>query len=140
VLIVVPGVPEPKGSVKLIRRGAHNVPIMGGSFAGHERLKEWAFRVASYARRAMAVNAILEPQDGPLAVDVTFYLPRPQSAPKRRIHALTRPDLDKLLRGALDPLKGIVIVEDSRIVSASCRKLYAGPDDPPGATIHVWSV
>jgi hypothetical protein len=35
-------------------------------------------------------------------------MPRPKSAAKR-LHCAVAPDLDKLVRGCLDPLKGVVI-------------------------------
>jgi Holliday junction resolvase RusA-like endonuclease len=41
------------------------------------------------------------PIDGPCAVTVTFYLPRPASAAKSRLSPATVPDVDKLARSCL---------------------------------------
>lgn len=137
--IVVPGVPEPKGSYHMQRRGGKSWIVPGSNANMKNRMDEWAFRVKSYASRSAHANAILRPADGPLAADVTFYMPRPKIAAKR-IHCAVRPDLDKLFRGVFDPLIGVLLTEDSRIVSLSGRKVYADADNPPGAHIRVWSV
>lgn len=137
--IVVAGVPEPKGSKHLRRFGIKVWMMDGASGKAHRKLEEWAFRVKSYAERSARANALPGPSDGPIAADLTFYMPRPKSA-ARRLHCAVKPDLDKLFRGALDPLMGIVFTEDSRIVNLSGRKVYADAENPPGAHIHVWSV
>lgn len=137
--IIVPGVPEPKGSKHLARRGNKIWMMDGGSGAAHRRLEEWAFRVKSYAERSARVNELGAPADGPVAADLTFYMPRPKSAAKR-VHCAVKPDLDKLCRGAIDPLMGVLMTEDSRIVSLSARKVYADDENPPGASIRIWSV
>lgn len=137
--IVVPGVPEPKGSFHVQRRGAKSWVVPGSNANMKNRMDEWAFRVRSYAERSARVHGVTEPHDGPLAADVTFYLPRPKSAAKR-VHCAVRPDCDKLLRGVFDPLMGVLYTDDARIVSMSGRKVYADDDNPPGALIKVWSV
>lgn len=111
----------------------------GGNGKAMLRLKEWAFRVRTYAERSSRVNDLGPPTDGPIAADITFYMPRPKSAAKR-IHCAVKPDLDKLCRGAIDPLMGVLMTEDSRIVSLSARKVYADDANPPGASIRIWSV
>jgi len=75
-----------------------------------------------------------------MCVDVTFYMPRPKSVPRTRIHCAVKPDVDKCLRGIFDPLKGILISEDSRIVGGSFKKVYADAESPAGALIRIWSV
>jgi crossover junction endodeoxyribonuclease RusA len=137
--LVVPGVPEPKGSYHLQRRGLKSWIVPGSSATMKNRMDEWAFRVHHYAKLAATANRIPEPYDEPFAADLTFYLPRPKSAPKR-LHCAVKPDLDKLVRGALDPLKRVLITEDSRLVSLSARKVYADAESPPGVRISIWSV
>lgn len=135
--IIVPGVPEPKGSFTRTKNGGF---MWGSGGKSHERLKEWAHRVKTYAQRSARVNGITEPSDDPIAMDLTFYMPRPKSAPKSRYHALTRPDLDKLCRLVGDALIGVIYTEDSRIVQLSSRKVYADAENPPGVSISVRTV
>lgn len=138
-VVVVPGDPQPKGSKHLAKRGKSVWMLDGGSGKAHRQLKDWTFMVRTYTAATMRAKALCEAVDGPLAADLTFYLQRPKSAAKR-LHCAVKPDLDKLVRGAIDPLVGLAITEDSRIVSLSARKVYADSDNPPGAFIHVWSV
>jgi Holliday junction resolvase RusA-like endonuclease len=75
--------------------------------------------------------------DGPLAAEITFYLPRPRSAPKKRKYPDTKPDLDNLAKSAFDALEGLVFVNDSRFVEKYLRKLYG---DPPRVEIRIWEM
>lgn len=111
----------------------------GGNGKAHNRLKEWAFRIKTYAERSVRVNEVLALCDAPIACDLTFYMPRPKSASKR-VHCAVKPDIDKLCRGAIDPLIGTVLTEDSRIVSLTAKKVYADSDNPAGVWIRIWSV
>lgn len=138
--LYVPGIPEPKGSKHLARRGGKVWMLNGSDGKAHRRLEDWSHRVAHYGKATVSANAITEPCDAPMCVDVTFYMPRPKSVPLTRIHCSVKPDVDKLLRGVLDPLKGILITEDSRVVGGSFKKVYADDESPPGAHIRIWSV
>jgi Holliday junction resolvase RusA-like endonuclease len=138
--IMVPGIPEPKGSFTPVRRGKFNILLNGGNSAAHERHKDWAHRVKHYATSTMRAIGSPAPCNEPCVVDLTFYMPRPRSVSKRRVHVAVKPDLDKLIRGAMDPLVGIVISEDSRVVEYVARKVYADAENPPGAWIRIWSV
>jgi Holliday junction resolvase RusA-like endonuclease len=137
--LMIPGIAEPKGSFTAVRRGRFNILLNGGNSAAHERHKDWAHRVAHYAKATVAANAILSPCDEPMCFDVTFYLPRPKSAAKRT-HCAVKPDIDKLLRAVFDPLKDILITEDSRFVGGSVKKVYADEANPPGCWVRIWSV
>lgn len=141
IVLVVPGTPEPKGSYHMQRRGAKSWIVAGSNANMKKRMDEWSFRVRTYAERSARANGLGAPYDGPIAADVTFYMPRPKSA-ANRTHCAVRPDLDKLLRGVFDPLMGIVFTEDSRIVSLAGQKVYADDsrERPAGAIIRVWSV
>ena len=47
-----------------------------------------------------------------------------------------RPDVDKLARALLDPLKGITWVDDSQVCFCTVNKVYAW-DTTPGATVVI---
>src|SRR3989304_3260779 len=59
----------------------------------------------------------------PLAMALTFHLPRPRSLPKRITEHTKRPDLDNLVKAIKDALRGIVYHDDAQIV-----RLTAGED------------
>lgn len=87
------------------------------------------------------------PLDQPLAAAMTFTLPKPVSAPKRRRTWPDRmPDLSKLVRSTEDALTDAGVWRDDARVIAYRRlaKVYPneGPDalPIPGVLIRIWSV
>lgn len=129
------GVPQPKGSMTAIRRGNHTVMLEGKTTGAREASKSWRQAVETAARDWQAEH----PQqllDEPLRVDITFWLPRPASAPKRRVWPDRKPDVDKLARHALDALTGTIWLDDARVCELHVRKRYA-VDVPPGATVRI---
>ncbi|HEV8421202.1 MAG TPA: RusA family crossover junction endodeoxyribonuclease [Actinomycetota bacterium] len=80
--------------------------------------------------------------EGPLEVRVTFYLPKPKSAPKsRRTWPARKPDLDKLLRALLDPMTGVLFRDDAQIVRLDAAKRYADDDvlnTRPRVEVWAW--
>ena len=61
----------------------------------------------------------------PLHVDLTFYMPIPQSKRKKIPPAhITRPDLDNLIKWILDIATGIIYDDDALICSISAKKIY----------------
>ena len=67
-------------------------------------------------------------------VAITFCLPRPASAPRYVISHTSKPDLDKLARGCLDAMVGIVVTDDRQVVELHAAKIYSGRT---GAMIRV---
>lgn len=73
------------------------------------------------------------PIDTAISVDLTFYLPIPASMPKKyqaiaeseTIGVIKKPDLDNLIKAAIDPLNGVFWTDDSRITHNNTRKLYS---------------
>ena len=94
-----------------------------------------------------------EPIAEPVALDVTFLLPRPkgdfstakgkedQLKPSAPVHHTKTPDVDKLLRGLLDPMTvrcgGNVLSDDSVVVELQARKRYAEVKESVGALVTV---
>jgi Holliday junction resolvase RusA-like endonuclease len=126
----VPGIPAPQGSLKAI-------PTKGGGvnvIHDQPRLKDWRSLVAytAYQHWRWGMTA------GPVALRLEFRLPVLKSAPKRRrIEPISqRNDVDKLARGVLDSLTGIVYGDDAQVTELHATKQYAY-DDPPGLTVTV---
>ncbi len=72
-----------------------------------------------------------KPLDGPVAVEVTFLLPRPSTV--TRALPTVPPDLDKLQRALFDGLSDAKLwKDDSRAVLVAASKIYAtAPAHPP---------
>lgn len=85
-------------------------------------------------------------QDGPIAVEVAFTVPKPASAPKRtRTWPAKRPDLDKLIRSTLDAITDSgAIRDDAQVVAIVAGKHYPDEGDHalshPGAWIRLTHV
>jgi len=110
------GIPAPKGSKSAFsghrKDGSHFTAVREGKT---DRQKDWARRIEEVVQ-AMA-EAGARPVDGPLVLDVVFYLPRPKTAPKtRRTYPAVRPDVSKYLRAIEDPMSGVLIHDDGQIV------------------------
>ncbi len=115
------GVPIPQGSTKAFIPKGWKRPIVTHDSA---KTKPWRQAIVDATLERMAGRAPLE---GPVELRVTFYLPRPKSAPKRVTEPAKQPDLDKLVRAVGDALTAAgVWRDDGQVVSTLARKLYAG--------------
>ena len=76
--------------------------------------------------------------EGPVSLEVAFYLPRPKSAPKSVQQPAKKPDLDKLVRAVCDALTAAgVWRDDSQVVRLTATKTFAGEGFAPCACIEV---
>ena len=140
------GDPSPKGSKTAVVRGGRAVLLDGRRGPARVKYAAWKENVATYARIAMRTGFtrvhgdVYAPLDGPLGIEVVFYLPRPKKETKlqrARTWHTVRPDADKLLRAVLDPLSKIVITDDARIALVRVEKRYAATPDAIGAQLTV---
>jgi crossover junction endodeoxyribonuclease RusA len=99
-----------------------------------EGLKNWeqAIRTEALTARMIAGWPVL---DEPVEVYLHFLLPRPKSKPKRVWAPTTKPDLDKLVRAALDALTNVVWRDDSIVIQIFATKSYA--EDTPGVHLEI---
>jgi crossover junction endodeoxyribonuclease RusA len=122
------GIPIPKGSMRtFIPKGWKRAIITNDN----ARTKPWQDCIVTAAREELAGRP---PMEGPVAVAVRFFLPRPKSAPRRVTEHLKKPDLDKLLRCVKDGLtRAGVYHDDAQVVLTVARKDFAGGvADPEG--------
>jgi Holliday junction resolvase RusA-like endonuclease len=145
--IAVHGVPQVQGNHRIVHQGLHS-KIRDAN----PNLPEWRQKI-TWLARAERVRRRQAPWRGPVALEVTFWVDRPQSAPRTMdIWPTTRGsgDWDKLSRAIGDALVDAeAIVDDSQICEAHVYKRYAvGPDLPriyvrdvhwerPGAQIRL---
>lgn len=124
--MTVYGIPQSKGSTRSFVNGGRVVTT-----STNKNLAAWSALVADAAQRAALGEPLLA---GPVVAWVTFYLPKPKSARRSDIYPAKKPDVDKLLRAALDPLIGRWFKDDAQVVSVRMSKVYG---DPPRIEITV---
>lgn len=131
VTVNVTGEPVPQGSKRIGRAGGRSSgrPILIDDNAAE--LEPWRGAVAWKASAAWRRRP---PLDEPLAVVVSFTLPRPPSV-RSRVWPYVKPDLDKLVRAVFDGMtEGGVWRDDSRVCRLTTEKSYG----EPGCTIAVY--
>ena len=117
-------------------QGSH--AIMNGRIVQVNSTKHKAWRKAIVQVAMETLPNDWQPIDEPCELIVNFYMPKPASV-KRSLPTVS-PDLDKLIRAVGDSLTDSgVVLDDSRIVRISARKLYAEGIEP-GATILVKTI
>jgi crossover junction endodeoxyribonuclease RusA len=130
---VVIGLPAPQGSKRFV---GHANSGRGVLVESCKAVKPWREAV-KYA----AMEHVQRKISGPVVVSMTFTLPKPKSAPKKRTLPDRKPDLSKLVRSSEDAISEIGLWEDdARITTCLACKLYVG--DPlalpaPGALIRI---
>ena len=116
-----------------VSQGSHRAYVVNGRpiiTTTAKGLAAWRRLVADVAQD----YAPPELWEGPIRIDLSFGLPKPKSAPKRRrVWPDKRPDLDKLARAVFDALTHIVFADDSQIVEFTASKDYG----PPGVAIEI---
>jgi Holliday junction resolvase RusA-like endonuclease len=118
----VPGEPVEKGSTKAfyIKKLQRVVTT-----ANNPKTATWEGIVSFVADQAGAGD-FLEPDDHiGYKVTAMFYKTRPKSLPRKYTMALTRPDLDKYMRAALDGITKTLFSDDSHVIEIRCLKLFA---------------
>lgn len=79
-----------------------------------------------------------KPLEGPLACQAVFHIPKPKSV--RRQWPSVKPDLDNFSKAVFDAGNGILWRDDSQIVDAHTRKLYADAEREARIELTVWSI
>lgn len=121
VTIRLDGVPVAWARARRNKHGAHFTAPKVARFESN--LKE----AAILAMRGAA------PYDCGLVLDMTAYMPIPESwsqrkkedAAKGKVHVTSKPDLDNLVKGVKDALNKVAYVDDSRVVEMHVYKHYS---------------
>ena len=125
--IIIPGEPIPQGSHSVNRKTGH-------LFDANSRLKAWRKDAGTALDQYIGTwFGAWTPYDGPLHVEVTFYMKRGKTV-TRELPSV-KPDIDKLMRALNDMLTiSGLIKDDARITSSRALKRYA---DNPRTVIHA---
>lgn len=145
--IAVHGLPGPQGSKSPVgwgrsRKTGKAIPLMRES---SKKVKPWREKVTD-AITAAILRGDAEALAGPVRADVTFTMPKPVNAPKRRrTYPAVSPDIDKLERSTFDAISAAKAWEDDgRVIESRSRKVYPGehPEalSEPGAIIRLYTL
>lgn len=128
--LVVYGVAQAKGSIRAFMPKGFNRPVLTST---NRNLAQWEALVRQEAQKHAPQTFF----DGPVRVVLNFYLPRPQSLPRKVTHHMKKPDLDKLTRGILDALTPVVWRDDAQVVDVRATKHYQDDRLAPCVSIYV---
>lgn len=131
----VAGIPCPQGSKTAIVRDGQARLIEGRRGPARKQFAAWRAAVRTEADGRVWWPPI--ERGRAVAVEYTFFLPRPKTLPRGRWVPSVRPDLDKLERAVGDALTGVLYEDDSQIVRATTAKRYVHELGDPGVLITV---
>lgn len=131
--IRIEGRAQPQGSAKAFAFRRADGRLGANVVSDNPRLKDWRTTVALAAR--IAIGPGRQAYGGAVEIAAVFELPRPARCD--RDYPTVRPDLDKLARGILDALTGLVYVDDAQVIALTVRKLYAAAGVGPRTVITV---
>lgn len=127
ITFTVAGKPEPAGSKRAFSWRARDGRSGTSVVDANPKSRGWKTLVSAAAAASFSGELL----DGPLSVEFTFEVPRPQGhfgtrglRPAAPAHPTTRPDVLKLARAVEDALSGIVYRDDSQIVRETLVKKY----------------
>jgi Holliday junction resolvase RusA-like endonuclease len=151
-ILTVRGMPAPQGSksFKGMRPGKDG-RMIANMQESSKKVKPWRqdVKAAAMAAREQTVGLstiLTVPIDAPVRMVITFTLPKPTSAPKRkRTFPMRTPDLSKLVRSTEDALTDAGIwADDARVIECTSFKVYPNEDmaalDTPGAVIRIYEL
>jgi Holliday junction resolvase RusA-like endonuclease len=136
----VVGVPQTKGSTRAFVPKGWTRPIITND---NPKAKGWQQTIANCAalelRRAEHAGLVFL---AGVAIDVTFYLPRPKKFLVKKwagidVPHTTRPDADKMLRVVKDALSKVVWNDDAQVTDVVARKRYCAAGEFPRVVIRV---
>jgi Holliday junction resolvase RusA-like endonuclease len=92
--------------------------------------------------RERAEKEIKKPMQGPVSIEIVFFLPRPQrlmwkKRPMPVVPAPKKPDIDNLAKTILDGLRGVAFIDDNQITIMHLYKRYHAGDRGPWTQIDI---
>lgn len=95
-------------------------------------------------QHAFALQYDGPPREEALHMILVFVLPRPKrliwkTRQMPREPHTGRPDVDNLVKGFLDALKGLMVRDDAQVFHVDAYKWIASGDEQPHVEVQVWS-
>lgn len=125
--LIVYGTPTPKGRPRVTMRG--KFPIVYTPKETREAEDTFVAQIIKHRPET--------PIEGPLKVDIKFFKLKPKSMKKSITHWTTKPDLDNLVKLAIDAVNKIFFRDDSQIVEITASKYY---DKTPRTELEIRKV
>lgn len=125
----------------LFRINGQPAPQGSKRHVGNGRMIEASKKVGPWREAVKEAVSLLSftPFDGPIAIDISFYVQKPKTV--KREKPTVPPDLDKLVRGLFDALTiANVWMDDALAVEVCATKSYATEDEPPGCVVHIKNI
>ncbi len=131
--IEVSGQPQGKGRPRFTRTGKAYTP---------DKTREYESRIQAAAWKAMQ-NMKLDMTERFVSVEIIAFMEIPKSwSNVKRMEAeygalqhTTKPDLDNIVKAALDGMEGAVYASDKQVTNIKARKMYCHPDR--GAVLYM---
>jgi Holliday junction resolvase RusA-like endonuclease len=117
------GSPVAQGRPRFARIGNHVRAYDPGKSKSWKETVKW-----------QAIENRVRLMEGPLHMILHFRLPRPKSLPKKVLHHTKKPDLDNLVKGVKDGLKGVCYLDDSQVIRLAATKEYG---EQPGVEVRI---
>ena len=135
IFFIVPGEPVPKARPRFTMQGGKARTYTPTSSAAYETT------IGLLAHAAMRAQGISEPMKGALHVQVQAFFPVPKTWSKKRKAAASwhasRPDLDNIVKSALDGLNRVAFADDGQVASVYATKAYS---DTPRLEVAVYEI
>jgi Holliday junction resolvase RusA-like endonuclease len=132
IAFIVLGRPQPQGSMKgFVLPGKDGGKPRAILTSANTKMKPYRQQVgwaALDARAKAGHNGLFAEKQIAVSVEVKFYLEKPPSISKKRVHLSVKPDIDKLCRSTIDAMTGIMFADDSQIVQLQASKYYGVPE------------
>lgn len=133
VSFTVHGTPQPQGSTRaFIPKGWKRAVVT----TDNSKLKPWRQAVAAEALAAMEGQPLCS---GAVIVNCRFLFLKPKSVKKSVVDKLTKPDVDKLVRGIFDALSGICFRDDAQIVRSCASKEFCESNERAEIEVFSWT-
>lgn len=135
--IEISGQPQGKGRPRFTRSGRAYTPAKTKAYEDRIKAATWA----------VMKQRLLEPTDRPVYVEIIAFMEIPKSWSKVKkikaefgaIRHQTKPDLDNIVKAALDGISGPngIILDDKQVHTLKCQKTYCHPARGPVLYISV---
>lgn len=120
--------PEPQGSTRAFNIPGKEYPVVTSDNKDLKSYRQEVSKSAMLERRNAGFFDVMFTKHSPVLGVFNFYFAKPASVSRKRTQHVVRPDLDKLVRGTCDALRGIIYTDDSQIVSIKAEKFYGLPE------------
>jgi Holliday junction resolvase RusA-like endonuclease len=127
-IITIFGDPVAKERPRFCRRGKHV-----GTYKTEKQQREEVECILDIIRELKENKWTQPDKETPITVFCTFYMPIPKSSTKKfkalcdsvPVRHVKRPDVDNLVKFALDCLNGVAWVDDGQVSEVNAVKLYS---------------